>query len=39
VSILAWAQESGNAGNERGSRELLGQIARDRDRMLGMDRL
>jgi hypothetical protein len=39
ASILATALETGNTGNERGSRELLEQIARDRDRMLGMDGL
>ena len=39
ASILARARETGNADNERGSRELLEQIARERDRMHGVDRL
>lgn len=39
ASILARAQETGNADNERGARELLEQSARDRDRILGIDGL
>ena len=39
ASILARAQETGNADNEREARELIEQIARDRDRMLGTDSL
>jgi hypothetical protein len=39
ASILARARETGNADNERGARDLLEQIARDRDRMLGTDGL
>lgn len=39
ASILARALETGNLDNELAARELLEQIARDRDRMLGMDSL
>lgn len=39
ASILARAQETSNAGNEREARELLDQIGRDRDRVLGIDDL
>jgi hypothetical protein len=39
ASILARALETGNADNELAARGLLEQIARDRDRMLGMDGL
>ncbi len=39
TSGLARAMETGNADNERGARELLEQIARDRDRTLGIDGL
>lgn len=39
ASILARAQETGNADNERQARELLDRLGRDRDRMLGTDNL
>ena len=38
-AILGRAQEAGNSANEDAARELIDQIARDRDRMLGTDDL